>query len=209
MKSTAYKMEKYRKFFLQWAFPVVLSLIAVAVSFERNAYCSEEIVSKIPDRYGMALSYGYCIQPADEVAFALATVFGMYGLDKIWDNRALDLLRVKAEISLGSSYMPDDKFMVSINIAGVYYLDKCLPWKTENVRPYIDFGAGGIYTDFRIPGQGLRLNFNPIVSIGTEFKAGSGPPCFVALRWSHVSNCETKSENKGINSLMFMLGRFF
>lgn len=209
MRSTSYKMKKHAKLILRMAFTIVLSLIAATASFEKIGHCAEEADYKIPDRYGMALSYGYCIQPADAVGYALVTVFGMYGLDRFSDSNVLKLFRIKAEINMGSTYMPDDKFMVSANIAGVYYLDKCVPWNTETVRPYIDFGAGGIYMDYRIPGQGQRFNFNPIVSIGTEIKPCSGPPYFVALRWSHVSNAEINSQNKGINALQFMLGRFF
>ena len=188
---------------------LLLTALAI-VSTGRCGWCSEEKEgNKVKGKYGMALSYGHSYSPEDEVGFAMATVFGVYSVNDLLRTSALELWRVKVEASMGATYMPDTRFMASLNLAAVYYLDRLFPGCTGRFRPYLDFGAGGIYTDFQVEGQGLRINFNPIASLGVEILPDSGPPYFVAVRWHHLSNCETKSENRGVNSLMFMVGRYF
>ncbi len=187
---------------------VLLAVLATIVG-GRCGWCSEEKESGTKGEYGMALSYGHSYRPMDEVAFAMATVFGVYSLADFFQTSALKVCSVKVEAGVGSAYMPDARFMASLNVAAVYYLDNLFPGRTKRFRPYLDFGAGGIYTDFQVEGQGLRINFNPIASLGVEIMPDSGPPYFVAVRWHHVSNCEIKAENRGVNSLMFMMGRYF
>lgn len=188
---------------------VLLLVVAVAVTFEGDGYGLEGATDEAPARYGAAVSYGHCFRPVDEVAFAMATAFGSYRLDSILKSDALELWRLKVEASLGSTYMPESRFMASVNLLAVYYLDRLFRQKPEKFRPYVDAGAGGIYMDFRIEGQGSRFNFNPIVSLGAEFKLGAGPPCFVAFRYHHISNANIDNDNRGANSLMLMVGRYF
>ncbi|MBW2584575.1 MAG: acyloxyacyl hydrolase, partial [Deltaproteobacteria bacterium] len=47
------------------------------------------------------------------------------------------------------------------------------------------------------------------IGIGTEFKVDSGPPFFGAVRLSHVSNAGLHDENRGMNSVIILIGRFF
>ena len=83
-----------------------------------------------------------------------------------------------------------------------------LPY-TLRLRPYLEGGIGVIYTDFQVEGQGSRFNFNPQIGIGTEFKTDSGPPFFATIRLSHISNAGLNDENRGVNSFLLMIGRFF
>jgi hypothetical protein len=88
----------------------------------------------------------------------------------------------------------------------LYYIDVI---STERLTPYLEGGIGVVYTDFQVEGQGSRLNFNPRIGIGTEFKVDSGAPFFTALRLSHISNAGLADDNRGVNSVVWMLGRFF
>jgi len=88
----------------------------------------------------------------------------------------------------------------------LYYLDFV---SSERLVPYLEGGIGVVYTDFQVEGQGSRFNFNPQIGIGTEFKVDAGPPFFTALRLSHISNAGLADENRGVNSVVWMLGRFF
>jgi hypothetical protein len=73
----------------------------------------------------------------------------------------------------------------------------------------VEGGIGGIYTGWKVEGQGSYLNFNPQIGIGTEISVGSGPPFFTAVRLHHISNAGLKKDNRGANSLVFVIGRFF
>jgi hypothetical protein len=88
----------------------------------------------------------------------------------------------------------------------LYYLDFI---STPQLRPYSEGGIGVVYTDFQVKGQGSRFNFNPQIGIGMEFKADSGPPYFGAVRLSHISNAGLHEDNRGVNSVIFLVGRFF
>jgi lipid A 3-O-deacylase len=73
-----------------------------------------------------------------------------------------------------------------------------------------------IYTDFQLEDkgppperQGSRINFNPQIGIGTEFGTDSQAPFFATARLSHISNGDLHTENRGVNSIVLMIGRFF
>jgi opacity protein-like surface antigen len=96
--------------------------------------------------------------------------------------------------------------MASVGMMAVYYLDF---FSNARLMPYLEGGIGVVYTDFQVEGQGSRFNFNPQIGIGTEFKLKSGPPFFTALRLSHISNAGLADENRGVNSVVWIVGRFF
>jgi hypothetical protein len=96
--------------------------------------------------------------------------------------------------------------MVSVGMMALYYLEFL---SSQRMNPYVEGGIGVIYTDFQVEGQGLRFNFNPQIGIGTEFQFNSGAPFFSAIRLMHMSNAGLDSENRGLNSIVCIFGRFF
>jgi lipid A 3-O-deacylase len=161
----------------------------------------------IPIRYGVGGTFGYAFNiDEDTILFSQAVGFALFDPNALWQHAALDPLRLKVEFSAGSTLSPDDRFMASAGILALYYLD----WfAVGSWRPYFEGGGGAIYTDFRVDGQAYRFNFNPQVGIGTEFKAGSDLSCFMAARLHHISNAGLNDDNRGINSIVFMLGFYF
>jgi lipid A 3-O-deacylase len=159
-----------------------------------------------PIRYGMGGTVGYAFNIDDDtIVFSQAVGFALFDLKTFWQHAALDPLRFKVEISAGSTLNPNNRFMASAGILALYYLD----WfAVGNLRPYFEGGGGAIYTDFRVDGQAYRFNFNPQVGIGTEFKASPDLSCFTAVRMHHISNAGLNDDNRGINSIVFMLGLY-
>jgi hypothetical protein len=68
---------------------------------------------------------------------------------------------------------------------------------------------GGIYIQWKVDGQGSHLNFNPQLGLGTEFSSGDGATYLAAVRLHHFSNAGLKEDNRGVNSIVFVIGRFF
>jgi len=159
-----------------------------------------------PDRYGAALGLGKSYDPHGHIAFALVSGFALFDYDRVWPHRAPEPLRFKVEGSLGVADWPEARAMASAGILALYYLDGLAAGRW---RPYAEAGVGLVYTDFRVKGQGLRLNFNPQAGIGAEVRTGAGPPWLLALRGHHVSNGGIDDENRGINSVLIQVGRFF
>ena len=96
--------------------------------------------------------------------------------------------------------------MASLSMLALFFLD---PLATKLLRPYIEAGIGIAYTDFRVKNQGLRFNFNPQAGIGTEIDLGRRGTWFAAVRAHHLSNGGLHKDNRGINAVVFGIGRYF
>ena len=160
----------------------------------------------IPTSYGMAAVLDNTIDPVSDKRFIQVSGFVMWDYDKVWRHWAPDPLRFKVEGTAGMTISPEIRAMVSVGMMALYYLEFI---SSPRLNPYVEGGIGVIYTDFQVEGQGLRFNFNPQIGIGTEFRVNSGAPFFTAIRLSHVSNGGLDSENRGVNSVVCMVGRFF
>ena len=159
-----------------------------------------------PTRYGLAIAGGNTYSPENDITFALLSGFILFDYEKVWHHKAPEPLRFKVEFNAGVTTRPETRAVISSGILALYYLRSLT---TNVLRPYVEGGIGIIYTDFQVKGQGLRFNFNPQMGIGTEFKTSSNVTLFSALRLHHISNAGLHHENRGINSVVLMLGRYF
>lgn len=156
----------------------------------------------VPNRFGAALSAGHTYSPGG-IDFGLFTAVALFDYDRVWPHRAPAPLRFKVEATLGASTRPRTRTVASANMLALYYLEG---WRTARLRPYVEAGIGLIYTDFQVSGQGLRLNFNPQAGIGAEIGA---TPWFAVLRLHHLSNANLHHDNRGVNSVLVQVGRYF
>jgi len=176
-----------------------IALIAASIFAAAPALATETV----PTRAGLAVSCGASYNP-EGVDFCLLTGILLYDYDRVWKHAAPEPLRFRVEYSLGAIVEPRTRLMTSVNmIAHLYYPGT----SAGRYRPYIEGGIGIIYTDFKVEGQGLMFNFNPLLGAGIEF--GPDPALFVELRVHHISNGGLDEENRGVNSLQLMLGRYF
>ena len=159
-----------------------------------------------PTRYGLAVEFGNTYDPSTDISFLLANGFVLFDYGAFWHQDRPRELRFKIEGSAGASVRPDVKAMASLGIAALYYLDM---FAGKELRPYVEGGIGGIYADFRVKGQGLRFNFNPQLSLGAEWGRDEGSNLFTAIRLHHVSNAGLHKDNRGMNSVVLQVGRFF
>ena len=161
---------------------------------------------RAPDRFGMSVELANVYDPGHDISFALVTAFGLFDYGTVWHQDRPKELCFKVEGALGSTFRPDTKAMASLGMAALYYVDRLA---SPQFRPYFEGGIGIIYTDFRVEGQGLRINFNPQLGIGAERLNKGAPSSFAALKLHHVSNGNLYHDNRGINSLALQIGSFF
>lgn len=161
---------------------------------------------RAPDRYGMSVELANVYDPGTDIGFALLTGFGLFDYGKVWRQDRPKELCFKVEGALGSTFRPKARAVASMGMLALYYLDRIA---TPQLRPYFEAGIGVIYTDFRVEEQGLRFNFNPQLGIGAELLHKDAPSSFVALRLHHLSNGSFYHDNRGVNSLVLQIGRFF
>lgn len=162
--------------------------------------------SRAPDRFGMSVDVANTYDPGHDISFAVIKGFGLFDYGKVWHQDRPRELCFKVEGGLGATLRPETRAVASLGMLALYYVDRIA---TPNIRPYVEAGIGVIYTDFRVEGQGLRFNFNPQLGIGVELPHSDGPVSFVALRLHHLSNGDLYHDNRGVNSLLLQLGRFF
>ena len=160
----------------------------------------------LPTQYGMSAEYGYSYDPQRNISFLLARVFAIFDYGTVWHQDRPRALRFKVEAAAGSTITPANDLMVSVNMLALYY-----PGLRDDssLRPYFEGGIGAIYTEFRVPGQGLHYNFNPLLGVGCELPQQDGKNPFAALRLHHLSNAGLYHENRGVNSVELQVGRFF
>ncbi|MFA5514728.1 MAG: acyloxyacyl hydrolase [Desulfuromonadales bacterium] len=156
---------------------------------------------KVATRFGGAAAFGHAYDP-ENIDFLLVSGVALFDYDRVWPHRAPPPLRFKVEATLGLTTAPRSRAMASGNMIALYYLDSL---RTEALRPYAEAGIGLIYTDYRVAGQGLRINFNPQAGIGTEI----GGDWYAAFRIHHLSNANLHRDNRGSNSLLLQIGRYF
>jgi lipid A 3-O-deacylase len=157
-------------------------------------------------RKGVSVEAGNTYDPGTGTSFVLGTGLLLWNYGEFWNQDRPPELSFKVEAAAGAAVRPKVRAMASLGMAALYHLDFL---RTGGIRPYAEAGIGIIYTDFRVPGQGLRLNFNPQLGIGMELQSGSGQDYFAALRLHHLSNAGLDDQNRGMNSLVLQVGRFF
>lgn len=160
----------------------------------------------IPDQHGLSAEYGYVWDPDRDITFVMARFSAVYDYGTVWHQDRPKSLRYKVEAAVGSTMTPENNLMASANMLALYY-----PWLRANqtFRPYAEAGIGVIYTQFRVKGQGLHWNFNPLLGIGCELPQQDGKNPFAAIRLHHVSNGGIDDQNRGVNSVELQFGRFF
>jgi hypothetical protein len=186
--------------------PACLMMLIIFIGIPNSARADDESTDEIPTRYGIAAVLGNTFDPDDEIYFVQLSGFVMWDYDKVWPHRAPDPLRFRVEGTVGATTSPKTRAMVSVGMMALYYLEFL---DSPRFNPYLEGGIGVIYTDFQVDGQGSRFNFNPQIGMGTEIKVESGPPFFSAVRLSHISNAGLHDDNRGVNSVIILLGRFF
>lgn len=179
---------------------IMLLLLPVLVSAEEGGFSA-------PERRSLGLTLGHSYDPSPTFGFLQITGVLQYDYDRVWPHRAPEPLYFKVEASLGlADYSDNASLITSANMLAQYYFRDV---GSSQIRPYIEAGIGLIYTDFKVEGQGLRFNFNPQAGLGCDFRTKGGEDYFVNIRLHHLSNGDLYHDNRGVNAMLFQLGRWF
>ena len=76
------------------------------------------------------------------------------------------------------------------------------------LRPYIEAGAGLVWTDLgnRIPEKGSKFNFNLQAGAGLSYFVAATTSINVSYRFQHISNAGTAEPNHGIDAGLLLIG---
>ena len=75
--------------------------------------------------------------------------------------------------------------------------------------PFIELGAGILYTDLDPERFGSEFNFTPQVGGGIRYELGPGRFLKLSYRYHHISNAGLDDDNRGIDSNFFSIGLSF
>ena len=157
-------------------------------------------------RYALAINAGQSYSPTNEIQFVQAAAIALFDYDKVWPHSAPEPLRFKVEGAVGMASTPHGRALMSLNMLALYFVE---PLATSTLQPYFEAGIGVSYSDYQVEGQGSRINFNPQLGFGSEIASDDGPPWFITCRLHHLSNGGLNDDNRGINSALIQIGRFF
>lgn len=187
----------------------VLSYIALLLILLPTTAAAEE--SMLPDgRYAVGAGYGAMYDPADARDFAMVFLSALYDYDDVWPHRAPKQLFFRVEGGIGTSTEGASRLHLTGNFFAVYYLDHWFPnLASSGIKPYVEGGAGLIYRDYAVDGQGLRVNFSPQAGIGMDVSHTDDITAYYSARLHHASNAGLNSDNRGTNGLLFQAGLYF
>lgn len=76
------------------------------------------------------------------------------------------------------------------------------------LKPYVEGGGGPLWTNFdgRIPEQGSDFNFLVWGGAGATYDLTARWALNAGVRFSHISNADTNSPNRGVNYLLPFVG---
>ena len=195
------------RFWMMTALVVVLVAVLFfgASALMARAESTLEGVGHSP-RLGLGLGYGMAYDPGDAKDFALVTGFMLFDYEDVWPHAAPEPLRFKVEASLGGTTEGSSRGLASVGGLALYSLDGL---GGSLFRPYGEAGVGVMYSEHKVVGQGSRLNFNPQIGIGLEFPGHDQSRFWASLRLHHLSNAGLHKDNRGVNSLVLMMGYYF
>lgn len=180
---------------------------AEATAVQSPAALSPNQDPELPDQYGVSAEYGHTFDPDDrDLTFLLARFFAIYDYGTVWRQDRPKALRFKVEGAIGSTLTPESDLIASANMLALYYPGRL---SQRTFRPYFEAGIGVIFTQFRVEGQAYHFNFNPLLGIGCELPQPNGRNPFAAIRLHHLSNAGLDSDNRGVNSVVLQVGRYF
>jgi lipid A 3-O-deacylase len=73
------------------------------------------------------------------------------------------------------------------------------------VVPYIELGAGALFTNTQVPAETSRVNFTSAGAVGLHYLAGK-LTWTADVRFEHISNSGLQALNPGINTVQLRLG---
>ncbi|MCD6582884.1 MAG: acyloxyacyl hydrolase [Desulfuromusa sp.] len=184
---------------------VIFLLFGVCLGIVQPVSVQAEERQYLPTRYGVALLAGGAYDP-DNIGMVIVQGQMVADYKRFFVHRSPKGLRLKIEANLGLTTDGRQRMMFSLNMLALNYFEN---WQIGPCTPYVEAGIGAIYTDFKVDGQGSRINFNPQLGTGLEYPLKNGGAMTVGLRLHHISNGNLLKDNRGVNSALLQIGYLF
>lgn len=164
-------------------------------------YAGETGLSKGPIRWSLGIGGGENWSPdTSDVDFISIHLSATFDRDPFFSYEPAKRLRWLLEAQAGSTVHHSKRLITSVGML--------IRAQSDPISGVIGYGLAGIgiiYTDFQVPGQGLRVNFAPQLGLGIDIKKR----IYLQVRWHHISNGGLHKDNTGINHWLLYSGVYF
>lgn len=133
---------------------------------------------------------------------------GVVATDPIGASWYRGQITVGGEVQFNQYVEPLSTYLVALTPTAKYTF-----LASDKLRPYVEIGAGIVWTDLadRIPEKGSQFNFNLQAGAGLSYFVLPTTSINVTYRFQHISNAGTAQPNKGIDAGVVLIGisKFF
>ena len=133
---------------------------------------------------------------------------GIVATDPIGASWYRGQITVGGEVQFNQYVEPLSAYLVALTPTAKYTF-----LASDKLRPYVELGAGLVWTDLadRIPEKGSQFNFNLQAGVGVSYFVLPTTAINLTYRFQHISNAGTAHPNKGIDAGVALVGisKFF
>ncbi len=128
---------------------------------------------------------------------------GVVATDPIGTSWYRGQITVGGEVQFNQYVEPLSTYLVALTPTAKYTF-----LASDKLRPYVEIGAGVVWTDLadRIPEKGSQFNFNLQAGAGLSYFVVPTTSINVAYRFQHISNAGTAQPNQGIDAGVVLIG---
>lgn len=194
---------------------VALTCLASESPAEDSTMSSQETtgLSKGTWELSLATGYTYTYRRTDSHTTKLKGVpvilgVGVVATDPIGDSWYRGQVTLGGEVQFNQYVDPLTTYLTAVTPTVKYTF-----LASDRLRPYVEAGAGLVWTDLgdRIPEKGSQFNFNLQVGAGLSYFVEPTTSINISYRYQHISNAGTAEPNLGIDAGVVLLGisKFF
>ncbi len=151
--------------------------------------------------YGISGSFSFAEEDETVTGLQLLPKWGLFIADF---DRVKGALAFEVEPMVGMFFTPSQAVQAGVNVLFTYNFET-----GTKLIPFFSMGAGFLYTDLRVNELGSRFNASPQGGPGIKYMLNDNTALSFQSRIHHISNAGTASPNRGIDSVLFLMGLDF
>ncbi len=185
---------------------LLLALYAALFVTQTSSVCGEDVLQEGALEWGGSVGFGNNFHIAGNVRedIQFYSLFPSVGkVLKKWDGGGSLEFIVEGFLSYARQ-VSKNRYAGGVTTLFAYNLKAF-----GKAVPFIELGAGILYTDLDPQKFGSTFDFTPQGGVGVRYEIGHGRFLKLSYRFHHISNADIDDDNSSIDSHFFLLGLSF